>query len=52
MAIYNYYLKEKVETPIIREGMAFRYLEEVFVENAKAGQAEQFFTRGSVRSWF
>ncbi len=52
MAIRNYFLKEKVRTPIIKQGIAFRYLEEVFVENAKADNAEQFFTRGTVRSWF
>ncbi len=52
MAIRNYFLKEKVKNPIIRQGIAFRYLEEVFVENAKADTAEQFLTRGTVRSWF
>jgi len=52
MAIRNYVLKEKVGTPIIKQGTAFRYLEEVFVENARADNAEQFFTRGTVRSWF
>lgn len=52
MAIRNYFLKEKVETPVIKQGIAFRYLEEVFVENAREDNAEQFFTKGNVRSWF
>jgi carbamoyl-phosphate synthase large subunit len=52
MAIRNYFLKEEVKDPIIKQGIAFRYLEEVFIENAKADNAEQFFSKGTVRSWF
>jgi carbamoyl-phosphate synthase large subunit len=52
MAIRSYFLKESLEVPVIRRGMAFRYLEEIFVENCSAEQAEIFFNKGTIRTWF
>ncbi len=52
MAIRSYFLQEEFEKPVIRYGLALRYLEEVFVDNAAASSAERFFTRGTVRTWF
>ncbi|MDY7000463.1 MAG: ATP-grasp domain-containing protein [Thermodesulfobacteriota bacterium] len=52
MAIRNYFLGDELERPVIRHGLAFRYLEEVFVDNAAADKAEKFFTQGMVRTWF
>jgi carbamoyl-phosphate synthase large subunit len=52
MTLRHYFLQEELPPPKLRRGLAFRYLEEVFVENAAAEQAEQYFTKGVVRGWF
>jgi carbamoyl-phosphate synthase large subunit len=52
MALQNYYLKEKIEPPVIRKGLVLRYLEEIFIENASAEDAQNFFSKGIIRSWF
>lgn len=52
MAIRNYYLKDALQSPHIRKGVAFRYLEEVFIDNLLSDQLGKEFPRGEVRSWF
>lgn len=52
MAIRSYLLGEKILNPVIRTGIAFRYLEEVFLENASAKDLETHFAKGIVRQWF
>jgi carbamoyl-phosphate synthase large subunit len=41
MTVRNYFLNEEIDEAKIRRGLAFRYLEEVFVENSTANQAQK-----------
>ncbi len=52
MVIRNYLLGETLENPVIRSGVVLRYLEEIFLENAAADEADQYFTKGRMHSWF
>ena len=52
MAVRSFYLGEEPEEPRIREGMAFRYPEEVFVEGVGAAQLAGSFAKGKVQTWF
>jgi len=52
MAIRTYLLREQLELPVIKKGLALRYLEEVFVDNASAEMADHFFTKGLIHPWF
>lgn len=52
MTLKSYLLKQEVPVPKVRSGLALRYLEEVFVEGGSADQAEEFLTKGEVRTWF
>lgn len=52
MFLRSYLLGEKVEQPQIRSGVAFRYLEEVFIENVSASDLVEPFPKGVVRPWF
>jgi len=52
MAIQEYFLREAPAAPKIREGLAFRYLEEVFVEGVRADALKEPLPKGIVRPWF
>ena len=45
-------LGEKIPDPEIRKGMAFRYLEEVYVDDLGADQLGPPFPKGTVHNWF
>jgi carbamoyl-phosphate synthase large subunit len=53
MFLKSYYLGQSIEPPKVRKGVALRYIEEVFVEDADIGG---LFTgplpHGTVNSWF
>jgi carbamoyl-phosphate synthase large subunit len=51
MALLSFFYKEAVPVPKIREGVAIRYYEEVFVENVSAASLS-LSDRGVVKSWF
>ena len=51
--IRSYFLKEQIKQPEIRKGMAFRYLEEVFVDGYTLNEINtNHFPKGEVRQWF
>ena len=53
MAIRSFLLGQSLPQPKIRKGLAFRYLEEVFVEEAKAKDLGAMFAGdGQIRRWF
>lgn len=52
MVIRSYYLKQKLEQPKIRKGIALRYLEEVFIEGATSKDLGEPFPKGTIRPWF
>ena len=52
MAIRSYYLNEKITPPTIGSGMAFRYVNEVFLDGFSADQLKEPFAKGSVNTWF
>ncbi len=52
MILQDYLLKERLQAPRIRQGIAFRYLEEVFVEGMRADDLQEPLPKGIVRPWF
>lgn len=52
MALQSVFYGERLENPHIRRGVAFRYHEEVFVDDVSAEDLMPGFNRGIVRSWF
>lgn len=52
MALQEYLFHRRPENPAIREGLAFRYLEEVFVEGVRADELAEPLPKGVVRPWF
>ena len=52
MAIRHYHLGEKLENPDIREGLALRYLEEVFLDDASLGTGDLLHSKGVLMRWF
>jgi carbamoyl-phosphate synthase large subunit len=52
MAIRHFVLGETIPKPSIRKGMAFRYLEEVFLNDVGADALGEPFVKGRVEPWF
>jgi carbamoyl-phosphate synthase large subunit len=52
MALRSYFLKEKLSAPHIGRGLAFRYLEEVFVDGVSASDLKEPLPKGEVLKWF
>lgn len=52
MALKAFYYGEQVEAPSIGRGVAFRYHEEVFVDNVAAADLVPGAFHGTVRPWF
>ena len=52
MALRSYFLKETIPAPQIRQGLALRYLEEVFIEGVGAEDLKLPLVKGKVRPWF
>lgn len=52
MVLRSYYLKQDVKQPVIRKGLALRYLEEVFIDNYSADQLTIPLPKGVVHQWF
>ena len=52
MAIKNYFLGEKLSNPEIREGLALRYLEEVFIDDVSLEPDDLLRCKGRVMQWF
>jgi len=52
LALQSFYYGDNPEPPVIREGVAMRYHEEVFVENVSASDLTPNVNTGRVRSWF
>jgi len=52
MAIRNFFLGEKIAQPVVRSGIAFRYLEEVFLDGVSAKELREPFPKGRVLPWF
>lgn len=51
-ALQEFVLKEHVSEPVIRKGLAFRYLEEVFVEGVTEKELCPPLPRGEIIQWF
>lgn len=52
MAIQSFVLGEEVRQPDIRQGLALRYEEEVFIDGVDAEQLSTDIRRGEVHQWF
>lgn len=52
MAIRNFHLQEPLSPPDIGRGMALRYFEEVFLDNASPEDAHILGKKGKIESWF
>ena len=52
MAIRSHHLGEALSQPMIREGVALRYVEEVFLDGVEASALGEPFPRGVTRDWF
>jgi len=52
MVIRNYYLKEEIDQTVIRNGLAMRYLEEVFIDGLTVKDLDNSFPKGAVKQWF
>ena len=52
MVLRSYYLKQDIIQPVIRKGLAMRYLEEVFIDGYSADQLQTPLPKGIVHQWF
>lgn len=52
MALRAYFYGENIATPAIRTGIAFRYHEEVFVDDVRADELQPGIHKGYVNTWF
>jgi carbamoyl-phosphate synthase large subunit len=52
MVLRSYLLHQQIDQPVIRRGIALRYLEEVFVEGVMAKELHEPLPKGEVRPWF
>ena len=52
LALQSFYYKEEPIQPDIKSGMAFRYHEEVFVDNVSTSSLDKNSQKGVVRRWF
>jgi carbamoyl-phosphate synthase large subunit len=52
LALQSYYYKEEPKQPIIGKGVAFRYHEEVFIDDENVSGLVPNITKGIVREWF
>ena len=52
LALQSYYYKEKLEQPIIKKGIAFRYHEEVFIDDKSINNLDPNTVKGVVKKWF
>ena len=52
MALRSYVLGEPVPDPIIRRGLAVRYIEEIFLDDVNAAMIGPNFPKGRVQTWF
>ena len=52
MALLSFFYDEPIKKPSIRQGLAFRYNEEVFVEQANSRDCDPNIHFGTVNQWF
>lgn len=52
MALLSFFYGEPIKKPSIRQGLAFRYHEEVFVEQASSRDCDPNIHFGTVNQWF
>lgn len=52
MFIKNYFLKKRIETPKIKKGFCFRYLEEIFIEDCNIKNLKKKLSKGKINKWF
>ncbi len=52
MALLSFFYGVPIEKPCIREGLAFRYNEEVFVEKVTSDNCDPNIHKGKVNKWF
>jgi carbamoyl-phosphate synthase large subunit len=52
MCIKNFYLNQEIESPKIRSGMSFRYLEEVFLDDYQLSDLGNKNEMGKIKNWF
>jgi carbamoyl-phosphate synthase large subunit len=52
LTVRSYFMKERLNSPQTRRGMAFRYHEEVFIDDVSASTLSAPFPKGTVHSWF
>jgi carbamoyl-phosphate synthase large subunit len=51
-ALRNFILKEKISNPTIKQGLATRYVEEVFVDEIETNITSDGIPRGTIHPWF
>ena len=52
MFINNFYLGKKIKKPKIRNGIAFRYIDEIFLDGIKKSSKKLKKSKGEKRNWF
>jgi carbamoyl-phosphate synthase large subunit len=52
MTLRTYFYREDIPVPVIRTGIALRYLEEVFVDDVRADELRPGIHKGYVNTWF
>jgi len=52
MFINNYYLNKKIKNPKIKEGVALRYIDEIFLDGAGQNSKKLLDKKGKKRDWF
>ncbi len=52
MFIKNYYFNKKIKNPKIKEGLAFRYIDEIFLDGVEQNSKKLLNKKGKKRDWF
>ena len=52
MTLRSYYLGQKINPPTIRQGVALRYVEEIFVDGVSVEALHEPLPRGVIHNWF
>jgi len=52
MFIKNYILNKKIINPVIRPGISFRYIEEIFLDSSNISMLSKKIGKGKINKWF
>tara|TARA_B100001175_G_scaffold317563_1_gene334979 strand:+ start:2794 stop:3834 length:1041 start_codon:yes stop_codon:yes gene_type:complete len=52
MFVKNYFLNKKIKNPKIKEGLALRYIDEIFLDEVAQNSKKLIINKGKKRNWF